>query len=134
LEIADGEPLGFTQDEVTLEGHAVECRLNAEDVARGFMPSPGKLSLFAVPELTQLRVDTHLFPGAIIPPYYDSLMAKLIAHASDRDAAIDVLMEALEDLDVEGVETNRTLLISVLGHDDFRRGAITTDWLERAFV
>jgi acetyl/propionyl-CoA carboxylase alpha subunit len=61
-------------------------------------------------------------------------MAKLIAHAADRDAAIDVLLDALEDVDVEGVETNRTLLISVLGHDDFRRGAITTDWLERAIV
>jgi acetyl/propionyl-CoA carboxylase alpha subunit len=61
-------------------------------------------------------------------------MAKLIAHGADRDAALDVLVEALEDLDVEGVETNRTLLISVLGHHDFRRGAVTTDWLERAIV
>jgi acetyl-CoA carboxylase biotin carboxylase subunit len=134
LRIADGAPLGFTQDEVSLDGHAVECRLNAEDVAHGFMPSPGTLSLFAVPELPGLRVDTHCFPGAVIPPYYDSLMAKLIAHAADRDAAIDVLIDALEDVDVEGVETNRTLLISVLGHDDFRRGAVTTDWLERAIV
>jgi acetyl-CoA carboxylase, biotin carboxylase subunit len=90
--------------------------------------------LFSVPELLQLRVDTHLCPGATIPPYYDSLMAKLIAHAEGRNAAIDVLAEALEDLDVEGVETNRMLLISVLGHEDFRRGAVTTDWLERAIV
>ncbi len=117
-----------------LDGHAVECRLNAEDVAHGFMPSPGRLSLFAVPDSPQLRVDTHLFPGAVIPPYYDSLMAKLIVHARDRDAAIDVLLDALEDVDVEGVETNRMLLISVLGHEDFRRGAVTTDWLERAIV
>jgi acetyl-CoA carboxylase biotin carboxylase subunit len=134
LHIANPSPLGFTQDEVVLDGHAVECRLNAEDVARGFMPSPGTLSLFCVPELPGLRVDTHCYPGAVIPPYYDSLMAKLIAHAADRDAALDVLIEALEDLDVEGVETNRTLLISVLGHDDFRRSGVTTDWLERAIV
>ena len=134
LKIADGEPLNFTQDEVTIDGHAIECRLNAEDVAHGFMPSPGTLSLFSVPDSPQLRVDTHLFPGAAIPPYYDSLMAKLIAHAADRDAAIDVLLDALEDVDVEGVETNRMLLISVLGHEDFRRGAVTTDWLERAIV
>jgi acetyl-CoA carboxylase, biotin carboxylase subunit len=134
LRVADGEPLGFAQEDVALDGHAIECRLNAEDVARGFMPSPGTLSLFAVPEVPGLRVDTHCFPGAVIPPYYDSLMAKLIAHAPDRDAAIDVLIDALEDLDVEGVETNRTLLISVLGHVDFRRGAVTTDWLERAIV
>jgi acetyl-CoA carboxylase biotin carboxylase subunit len=134
LRIADGRALGFTQDDVTLDGHAVECRLNAEDVARGFMPNPGTLSLFCVPELPGLRVDTHCHPGALIPPYYDSLMAKLIAHADDRDAALDTLIEALEELDVEGVETNRTLLISVLGHDDFRRGAVTTDWLARAIV
>jgi acetyl-CoA carboxylase biotin carboxylase subunit len=134
LRIADRAPLGFTQDDVSLNGHAVECRLNAEDVAHGFMPSPGTLSLFAVPELRGLRVDTHCYPGAVIPPYYDSLMAKLIVHAPERDAAIEVLIDALEDVDVEGVETNRTLLISVLGHDDFRRGAVTTDWLERAIV
>jgi acetyl-CoA carboxylase, biotin carboxylase subunit len=134
LHIADGEPLGFAQPDVVFDGHAIECRLNAEDVAHGFAPSPGTLSLFSVPELLQLRVDTHLCPGATIPPYYDSLMAKLIAHAEGRNAAIDVLAEALEDLDVEGVETNRMLLISVLGHEDFRRGAVTTDWLERAIV
>ena len=79
--------------------------------------------MVCVPELPGLRVDTHCHPGALIPPYYDSLMAKLIAHGPDRDSALDVLIEALEDLDVEGVETNRMLLISVLGHDDFRRGA-----------
>ena len=67
-----------------------------------------------------------------MPPYYDSLLAKLIGHGDDREHAIDTLIEALEDLDVEGVETNRTLLIGVLGHPDFRAGAVTTDWLERA--
>jgi acetyl-CoA carboxylase, biotin carboxylase subunit len=134
LHIADGEPLGFGQEDVVFDGHAIECRLNAEDVAHGFMPSPGTLSLFSVPELLQLRVDTDLCAGSVIPPYYDSLMAKLIAHAEGRGAAIDVLQEALEDLDVEGVETNRMLLISILGHDDFHRGAVTTDWLERAIV
>jgi acetyl-CoA carboxylase biotin carboxylase subunit len=134
IHIADGEPLGFAQQDVVFDGYAIECRLNAEDVARGFMPSPGTLSLFSIPDLHQLRVDTALCAGATIPPYYDSLMAKLIAHAEGRDATIDVLLEALEDLDVEGVETNRALLISVLAHDDFRRGAITTDWLERAIV
>jgi acetyl-CoA carboxylase, biotin carboxylase subunit len=134
LQIASGQPLAFTQDEVALEGHAIECRLNAEDVTRGYRPTPGVLSLFSVPELPQLRVDTHCFASAVIPPYYDSLLAKLIAHGGDRDEAIEVLIEALEDVDVEGVETNRTVLISVLGHPDFRSGAVTTDWLERALA
>ncbi len=134
LHIADGDPLGFVQKDVIFDGHAIECRLNAEDVAHGFMPSPGTLSLFAVPDHSHLRVDTHLCAGSTIPPYYDSLMAKLIAHAEGREATIDVLLEALEDLDIEGVETNRALLISVLAHEDFRRGAVSTDWLERAIV
>ena len=135
LQIADGEPLGFTQDDITFDGHAIECRLNAEDVARGFMPSPGTLSLFAVPDHPHLRVDTHCAPGAVIPPYYDSLMAKLIAHAEGRDAAIDVLLEALEDLDVEGVETNRALLISVLGARRLPRAARSapTGWSGRSY-
>jgi acetyl-CoA carboxylase biotin carboxylase subunit len=134
LQVAGGQPLGFTQDQVVFDGHAIECRLNAEDVAHGFLPTPGTLSLFAVPELPQLRTDTHCFAGAVIPPYYDSLLAKLIARGSDRETAIDVLLDALEDVDVEGVETNRTLLISVLGHPDFRAGAVSTDWLERAIA
>jgi acetyl-CoA carboxylase biotin carboxylase subunit len=134
LQIAGGQPRMLTQDEVALEGHAIECRLNAEDVTRDYMPTPGTLSLFSVPDLPQLRVDTHCYPGAVIPPFYDSLLAKLIAHGSDREAATDVLLDALEDVDVEGVETNRALLISVLGHDDFRRGAVTTTWLGRVLA
>jgi acetyl-CoA carboxylase, biotin carboxylase subunit len=134
LQIATGKSLDFVQDEVVLRGHAIECRLNAEDVTHGFMPSPGTLSVFAIPERPQLRVDTHCFPGAAVPPYYDSLLAKLIAHGSDRDEAAEILLEALEDLDLEGVESNRTLLISVLGHPDFRGGAVRTDWLERVLV
>jgi acetyl-CoA carboxylase biotin carboxylase subunit len=134
LHVADGRPLGFAQEEVVLDGHAIECRLNAEDVSHGFRPSPGTLSLFALPELPELRVDTHCFAGASVPPFYDSLLAKLIARGRDREQAIDVLLGALEDLDVEGVETNRTLLISVLGHPDFRAHAVTTDWLERAIA
>jgi acetyl-CoA carboxylase biotin carboxylase subunit len=134
LQIADGEPLAFSQDEVRFDGHAVECRLNAEDVAHGYVPTPGTLSLFSVPELKGLRVDTHCEAGTVVPPYYDSLLGKLIGHAPNRDAAIDLLLEALEEVDVDGVETNRMLLISVLGHPDFRAGAVSTDWLERAMA
>jgi acetyl-CoA carboxylase biotin carboxylase subunit len=134
LRIADGEPLGFTQDEVTITGHAIECRLNAEDPTRNYAPSPGRLELFSIPERPGLRVDTHCAPGASISPYYDSLMAKLIGHRDDREQAIDLLLDALADTDVEGVETNRTLLIEVLGHPDFRAARVTTDWLERTLT
>ncbi len=132
LQIAEGRELAIGQADVRFDGHAVECRLNAEDPAHGYRPSPGTLTLFSVPERPGLRVDTHCRPGAAVPPYYDSLLGKLIAHGPDRERAIEILIEALEDLDVEGVETNRTLLISILGHPDFRSGRITTDWLERA--
>ncbi|MBV9365185.1 MAG: hypothetical protein JOY89_13170, partial [Solirubrobacterales bacterium] len=115
-----------------VSGHAIECRLNAEDVTRDFRPSPGVLSRFSVPARTGLRVDTHCEPGARVPPFYDSLLAKLIAHGPDRDAAIELMLEALDELEVEGVHTNRSLLVRVLGHPDFRRAATTTGWLAGA--
>jgi acetyl-CoA carboxylase biotin carboxylase subunit len=132
LQIASGHALELGQDDVSYHGHAIECRLNAEDPSHGYRPSPGTLTVFAVPERDGLRVDTHCQAGTAVPPYYDSLLAKLIGHGSDREQAIDLLIEALEDLDVDGVETNRTLLIGVLGHPDFRAGPVTTDWLENA--
>ena len=134
LRIADGERLEIDQDDVRVDGHAIECRLNAEDPAHGMRPSPGTITLFAVPQRHGLRVDTHCQAGAVVPPYYDSLLAKLIAHGEDRAHAIHVLLDALEDLDVDGVETNRTLLIGVLGHPDFRDGAVTTTWLEHVLA
>ena len=134
LEIADGRPLGFAQDQVAFSGHAIECRLNAEDVTQDFRPSPGTLTLFSIPERTGLRVDTHCQAGTVVPPFYDSLLAKLIAHAPDRDAAIAMLIAALQDVDIEGVASNRTLLISALGHPDFRAARMTTDWLQRAIA
>jgi acetyl-CoA carboxylase biotin carboxylase subunit len=131
MKIASGAEIGVSQDAVTSDGHAIECRLNAEDPVHGFRPSPGTISLFAIPERRGLRIDTHCQAGTAVPPFYDSLLAKLIAHGDDREQAIDILVDALEDVDVEGVETNRALLIGVLGHPNFRAGAVTTDWLER---
>jgi acetyl-CoA carboxylase biotin carboxylase subunit len=130
LRIAAGEPLSFAQDEVTLDGHAVEARLTAEDVAHGFRPSPGRIDRFVVPEVAGLRVDTHCADGTLVPPYYDSLMAKLIGRGPDRASAVGVLSEALDRLEVEGVQTNRALLRDVLAHADFAAGAVTTRWLE----
>ena len=134
LRVAGGAPLDFDQDDVRFDGHAIECRLCAEDPARGFQPSPGTLRRFSVPELPGLRVDTHCAAGVTIPPYYDSLMAKLIAGAPTRDRSLELLLEALEETEVEGVETNRALLSSVLQRPEFQAGAVTTDWLERAIA
>jgi acetyl-CoA carboxylase, biotin carboxylase subunit len=134
MRIADGEPLGFAQGEVSFSGHSIECRLCAEDPGHDFRPSPGTLTAFAAPVLAGLRVDTHCEPGTVISPYYDSLMAKLIAHGEDREQAIALLIEALEELEVEGVECNRMLLIDVLRHPDFQAGAVPTDWLARALA
>jgi len=134
LRIADGDPLGFTQGDVLLSGHAVECRLCAEDPAQDFRPSPGRLSTFSVGTVPGLRVDTHCEPGATIPPYYDSLMAKLIGHGEDRTQALDVVCEGLEKLEVSGVSTNRELLLDVVTHPDLRAGMVATDWLRSALV
>jgi acetyl-CoA carboxylase biotin carboxylase subunit len=134
IRIADGRPLSFAQDDVRVEGHAVEGRLTAEDVAHGFRPSPGRLARFAVPDAPDLRVDTHCSDGTLIPPYYDSLMAKLIGRGPDRAAAVEALSDGLERLQVEGVHTNRALLQTVLAHEDFARGAVTTRWLEEAIA
>jgi acetyl-CoA carboxylase biotin carboxylase subunit len=134
LFIADGRPLRFTQDDVKIDGHAVEARLTAEDVQRGFAPSPGRISRFSVPPVAGLRVDTHCEDGTFVPPYYDSLLAKLIGHGADREAAIAVLARALAGLEVEGVATNRSLLADVLAHPDFSAGTVTTTWLEEALA
>jgi acetyl-CoA carboxylase biotin carboxylase subunit len=134
VRIADGQPLSFAQADIAFEGHAVECRLTAEDVSRGFAPSPGRLTRFSVPEIDGLRVDTHCRDHTLIPPHYDSLMAKLIGHGRDRDEAIEIVHEALERLEADGVETNRGLLAAVLDHPDFVHGRVTTRWLEEAIV
>jgi acetyl-CoA carboxylase, biotin carboxylase subunit len=130
LRIAGGDPLCLSQSQVRIAGHAVECRLTAEDARNGFAPSPGRISHFSIPAVPGLRVDTHCEDGSFVPPYYDSLLAKLIGHGPDRAAAIEILVEALEGASIEGVSTNRDLLCRVLAHPDFAAGAVTTGWLQ----
>jgi acetyl-CoA carboxylase biotin carboxylase subunit len=129
LAIAAGEPLGRAQADVVFDGHAIECRLTAEDVAHDFAPSPGTLQRFDVPALDGLRVDTHCRAGTVVPPHYDSLLAKLVGHGPDRASAVAVLRAAIDGLRVAGVHTNRGLLAEVLAHPDFTAGAVTTTWL-----
>jgi acetyl-CoA carboxylase biotin carboxylase subunit len=134
LRIAGGAPLSLRQEEVRIEGHAIEARINAENPANGFMPTPGTLAVWAVPEGADVRVDTACFPGWTITPYYDSLLAKVIARGADRPAAIDRLRTALARLRVQGVETNVAFARDVLDDPDVRAGTVHTRWLEEVFM
>ena len=129
LRIAAGEPLHVT-GRASRRGHAIEVRLNAEDPARGFAPSPGVIERFRPPLGPGIRLDTHVEEGSIIPPYYGSLLAKLIVWDEDRPAAIERTMRALRELDVRGVATTRAVALEILGSDEFRGGRYSTSFLD----
>ena len=130
IRIAAGLSLSRTQEEVTLNGHAIECRINAEDPANDFRPCPGKIDFVHLPGGFGVRVDTGLYTGYTLPPYYDSLMAKLIVHAPTRLEAIRRMRRALEELIVEGPANNTDLLHQIMHHPDFIRGNYNTGYLE----
>jgi acetyl-CoA carboxylase biotin carboxylase subunit len=134
LRVAAGEPLGFDQSDVSIEGHAIECRVNAESVAHDFAPSPGTVTRWETPVGAGVRVDTHVFSGYDVPPFYDSLLAKLVVVGVDRDDAIDRSRRALEEFRIEGVDTTVDLHRAVLDHPDFAGDRITTRWLESTFL
>ena len=129
LRIASGEPLPLTQDDVRLNGHAIEVRLCAEDVARGFMPQSGPMALWAMPG--RIRIDDALESGGEISPYYDSMIAKLIGHGASRDEARRKLLAALEDAAALGVRTNQKFLASCLEHPVFAAGEASTAFIDR---
>ena len=130
IRIAAGLPLSVTQEEVAFRGHAIECRINAEDPAKGFQPSPGRIDFLHLPGGYGVRVDTGLYNGYELPPYYDSLMAKLIVYAPTRLEAIRRMRRALEELIIEGPANNIDLLHQILHHPDFVRGNYSTGFLE----
>ena len=134
LRIAGGQPLGITQEDVVLSGHAIECRINAEVPEEGFRPSPGRLDRWVVPQSSCIRVDTHCYPGYLIAPYYDSLMAKMIAWGADRAEAIARMEYGLGHLRVEGVSTTAPFHQAVIRHPDFRARRVNTRWVEDVFI
>jgi len=134
LRIAAREPLGLSQTEIRLRGHALECRINAEAPDEGFRPSPGVVREWAAPAGEGIRVDTHIVPGATVPPFYDSLLAKLIVHAADRAAAIELGRRALGGFRVEGVETTIPFHVRILEHPQFVGGRIHTRWVEDELI
>jgi acetyl-CoA carboxylase biotin carboxylase subunit len=131
IRVAAGEPLSLVLHGNRLRGHAIECRVNAEDPARNFQPSPGLISTFHPPGGPGVRVDTHIYAGYTVPPYYDSLLAKVIVHGNDRAEAIARMRQALDSFIIEGVRTTIPFLGRVMRHPDFVAGQIDTKFLER---
>ena len=131
IRVHAGEEIGYKQDEIKIHGHAIECRINAEDWERNFLPNPGKLTDVHFPGGPGIRVDTHVYAQYTIPPYYDSLIAKLIAFGKDRDEAIKRMERALNEFVVEGIKTTVEFHNRLIAHPDFRSGNFDTGFMER---
>ncbi len=129
LQIASGLGLSVKQEDIRITGHAIECRINAED-PETFMPSPGKIALFHTPGGNGIRVDSHIYSGYTVPPYYDSLIAKLISHGPTRDIAIMRMQNALEEMIVDGIKTNIPLQGEIMRDPGFRAGGRNIHYLE----
>src|SRR5579872_4553609 len=130
LLIAAGEPLAYTQSDVQIRGHAMECRINAED-PKTFMPSPGPIRLWHAPGGPGVRIDSHIYSGYNVPPNYDSLIAKVIAHGDSRDTAIARMKNALAEMVIEGIKTNVALHQEICNHAAFQKGGTDIHYLER---
>ena len=131
IRIAAGEPISYLGDGTRLRGHAIECRINAEDPYRNFQPSPGLITAYHPPGGPGVRVDTHVYAGYTVPPYYDSLLAKVIVHGNTRQEALSRMGQALDSFILEGVTTTIPFLARVIRHPDFVRGQVDTRFLER---
>jgi acetyl-CoA carboxylase biotin carboxylase subunit len=131
INVASGEKLDFTQKSIELRGHAIECRINAEDPANDFRPSPGTITDFHLPGGLGVRIDTHCYTGYQVPPNYDSMIAKLIVHAPTRAEAIARMLRALDEFVIMGVKTTIPLLKRILQHPKFAKGDYSTRFLEQ---
>jgi acetyl-CoA carboxylase biotin carboxylase subunit len=131
IRVAAGEPVGLRQRDVVQRGHAIECRINAEDCMNDFRPSPGTLTKFRLPGGPGVRIDTHCYEGWTISPHYDSMIAKLIVHRPTRKAAIATMKRALSEFAIEGVKSTVPLHLDIMSNPDFNSGRIDTGWVER---
>ena len=130
LLVASGEPLSYTQDQIQIRGHAVECRINAED-PRNFMPSPGDITQLHIPGGPGVRIDTHLYNGYRVPPYYDSMIGKLITHGETRAVAIARMRTALSEMVIDGIKTNIPLQADIMADTNFQAGGMNIHYLEK---
>ena len=131
IAVAESRALRVSQDDVRFDGHAIEFRLNAEDITQDFRPSPGTVTRAAFPAGQGVRVDTHIEAGAKVPPFYDSLLAKIIVHGATRDDALTRARSALRKCRIDGVTTNLDLHRALLENADFRKGGVDTNWFAR---
>ena len=131
IRLAAGEPLGYTQEEIQFRGWAIECRINAEDPTRNFMPSPGKITKYIVPGGPGVRLDSFVYEGYTVLPFYDSMIGKLIVLGKDREEAISRMQRALNEFVIEGVSTIIPFHLQVLGNAFFRKGEIYTNFIQR---
>ncbi len=131
IKIAGGEKLKFKQKEIEFKGHSIECRINAENPNKNFMPCPGKITGINLPGGNGIRIDTAIYEGYTIPPYYDSMIAKIIAYGANRNEAISKMKRALEELVIDGVETNRDFLFEIIRNPNFIRGNFDTSFIEK---
>jgi len=129
IRIASGEDLGYLQSDVQIVGHSIECRINAEDPEK-FTPSPGKITAFNIPGGPGVRVDTAVYPGYTVPPYYDSMIAKLIVHARTRELAIARMQRALDMMVIEGIKTTIPLHKKIMADEKFKKGDFSTKFME----
>jgi acetyl-CoA carboxylase biotin carboxylase subunit len=134
LRIAGGEALAFTQEEIRLNGHAIECRINAEDPAQNFRPAPGRITGWLPPGGPGVRIDSHVYTGYEIPPFYDSLIGKLIVWGVDREAALRRLRRALSECAVTGIPTTIDFHLALLDRPEFQRGEVYTKFVEEQML
>lgn len=133
IHVAAGLPLSVKQEDILFRGHALECRINAEDPIHNFMPCPGTVEKLYLPGGNGVRMDTAIYPGYTIPPYYDSMIVKIIAYDRDRMSAIRKMISVLGEFRIRGVTTNLDFLYDVLNHPDFQSGMFSTDFIERHY-
>lgn len=131
IRIASGKPLSYTQEEIQLSGHAIECRINAENPEKGFRPSPGTITDMYLPGGKGIRIDSAIYSGYTIPPYYDSMVAKLIVWAKNRKEAIRKMQSALGEVIIEGIDTNVDYQYEILNHPDYQAGNIDIEFIEK---
>jgi len=131
IRVAQGEKLRFTQDDIKFKGHSIECRLNAEDPFQNFRPGPGRVSTYLAPGGPHVRMDSHLYPGYLVPPNYDSLLGKLIVWGEDRDQAIARMLRALDETVIAGVPTTGPFHKLILNHPAFREGNVDTGFIPK---